>query len=124
MKKLTTILTAVAIATSGMALAQSTNSSVQDTARANQPSAKQAMEAEMELQKNKPSKTVTEQEKQMPKYRPSSKDTMQAQMDLQRNKPSRPVDKNAKAPPRPNVSKMTLEEKEALRKEVSKEAKP
>ena len=124
MKKLMTILAAAAIATSGMALAQSTDSSAQDTGKPNRPSAREAMEAEMQLQRNKPSKTVTEQDKEIPKYRPSSKDTMQAQMDLQKNKPSRPVDTSAKAPPRPNVSKMTTAEREELRKEVSKEAKP
>ena len=122
MKHLTTLLAAAALAASGLAMAQSTGSSAPDTAI--RPTAKEAMQAEMDLQKNKPSKTVTEQQKQLPTYRPAAKDAMQAEMDLQKNKPSKPVDKNAKVPPPPNISKMTLEEKEALRKEVSKEAKP
>lgn len=124
MKCLWTLLAAAAIAVSGLAMAQSTGSPAPDPAKATRPTAKEAMQAEMDLQKNKPSKAVSEQEKQLPAYRPAPRDAMQAEMDLQKNKPSKPVDKNAKAAPRPNISKMTLEEKEALRKEVSKEARP
>jgi hypothetical protein len=46
-------------------------------------------------------------------------------MMLQANKPSRKVDKTAKASaPIKSISKMTSEERAALRKEVVKEAKP
>ena len=120
MKTLVTAISVLALAAgSTCALAQtSTDSSTQ-------PSGKDAMQQQMDLQKNKPSKTVTEADKAKPKNRPGGQAAMQSQMDLQKNKPSKPVDKNAKAAePRPNASKMTPEERAAYRKDVVKEAKP
>jgi hypothetical protein len=101
------------------ALAQSKDEAKSDPQR---PTAKEAMESQMELQKNKPSKPV---DKTTPKHRPGGHAGMQSQMDLQKNKPSKSVDKNAKAAePRPDASKMTPEERAAFRKDVVKEAKP
>lgn len=120
MKTLLSIVTAVAFTVVGnQAIAQSSGTTAPDAQR---PTGKEAMEAQMELQKNKPSKKV---DKTAPKYRPGGEAAMQAQMDLQKNKPSKKVDKTAKAAgPRPNASKMTQEERDAFRKDVVKDAKP
>jgi hypothetical protein len=120
MKTLLGIVTAAALALGAAgALAQSKDASTTDAQR---PTSKEAMDAQMELQKNKPSKPV---DKSKPKHRPGGQAGMESQMNLQANKPSKPVDKNAKAAePRPNASKMTPEERAAFRKDVVKEAKP
>jgi len=111
MNKLLTGLTAVAFALgAATAMAQATAPAT-DADKAARPSGKEAMESQMNLQKNKPSKTVTEAEKKTAKNRPGGEAAMQSQMELQKNKPSKPVDKNAKAAPRPNASKMTPEER-------------
>jgi hypothetical protein len=91
---------------------------------ATKPTGKDAMDSQMQLQKNKPSKTVSEADKAHPKSRPGGQAAMESQMSQQRNKPSPKVDKNAKAPPRPDASKMTPEERAAYRKDVVKDAKP
>jgi len=114
----TTITAAVFVLGTAVAVAQSTAPSTDPQ----KPTGKEAMDSQMELQKNKPSKPVN---KNTPKYKPSSQAAMQSQMDLQKNKPSKAVDKNAKAAgPRPDASKMTPEERAAYRKDVVKEAKP
>jgi hypothetical protein len=120
MKTLLCIVTATALALGAPGtLAQSKDAATTDAQR---PTAKEAMDAQMELQKNKPSKPV---DKSAAKHRPGGKAGMESQMTLQANKPSKPVDKNAKAAePRPNASKMTPEERAAFRKEVVKDAKP
>jgi len=120
MKTLVTMMTAAALVLGASAtLAQSTDKSTTDPAK---PTGKEAMESQMQLQKNKPSKPV---DKTTPKHKPSSEAAMQSQMELQKNKPSKPVDKNAKAAgPKPDASKMTPEERAAFRKDVVKESKP
>ena len=120
MKTLLSIVTVVAFAVvASQATAQSSSTNTADPQR---PTAKESMDAQMELQKNKPSKKV---DKSAPKYRPSSEAAMQSQMDLQKNKPSKKVDKTAAAAgPRPNASKMTQDERDAYRKDVVKDAKP
>jgi len=101
-----------------------TLAAAQSTDPAAKPSGKDAMDSQMQLQKNKPSKTVTEADKAHPKTRPGGEAAMESQMNAQKNKPSPKVDKNAKAPPKPNASKMTQEERDAYRKDVVKDAKP
>jgi hypothetical protein len=96
----------------------------QSTDPAAKPTGKDAMDAQMQLQKNKPSKAVTEADKAHPKTRPGGEAAMESQMSAQKNKPSPKVDKNAKAPPKPDASKMTPEERAAYRKDVVKDAKP
>jgi hypothetical protein len=123
MKKLVTLLIAAAFAAAGgLALAQSTDTPKSDADKAKM-TGKDAMESQMNLQKNKPSRTPTEAEKAMPKNKPTGKEAMQSQMDLQKNKPAKKV-KNENVPPPPNVSKMTPEERAKLRKEVVEGAKP
>ena len=125
MNKLVRIFPAIAFSLCGTwALAQSTTTPTPDASTTTRPTGKEAMESQMNLQKNKPSKTLTEEEKKAAKARPGGQAAMQSQMDLQKNKPSKPVDKNAKAPPRPNASKMTPEERAEFRKDVVKDAKP
>lgn len=122
MNKLVLVISTAAFALTGAwALAQSTDSSSQD--KSARPTGKDAMQQQMDLQKNKPSRTVTEKEKQSPKYRPGGKDAMQSQMDMQKNKPSKAV-KNEKTSPKVNASKMTPEERAEFRKDVVKESKP
>ena len=124
MKNLVMLILAAVLAMSGTwALAQSTDQAAQDAAKAAKPTGKEAMDAQMNLQKNKPSKTVSEKEKQSPKYRPGGKEGMDAQMNMQKNKPSKAV-KNANVAPKPDASKMTPEERAQYRKDVVKEAKP
>jgi hypothetical protein len=120
MKTLICIFTAAWFALGASAsFAQSNDASSAATQR---PTGKEAMDSQMQLQKNKPSKAV---DKSTPKSRPSAETTMQSQMDLQKNKPSKNVDKNAKAAgPRPDARTMTTEERAAFRKDVVKEAKP
>jgi hypothetical protein len=118
MKTFATLVCGIVLACAGsLAAAQSTDP-------ATKPTGKEAMDAQMQLQKNKPSKTVTEAEKAHPKTRPGGQAGMESQMNLQKNKPSPKVDKNAKAPPKPDASKMTPEERAAYRKDVVKDAKP
>ena len=125
MKNLVTFLCATVLAVAGSStLAQTANTAPPDTSNATKPTGKEAMDAQMNLQKNKPSKTPTEAEKKTAKSRPGGQAGMQSQMDMQKNKPSKPVDPNAKAPPRPDASKMTPEERAAFRKDVVKESKP
>jgi hypothetical protein len=124
MKNLVMLISAAVLAMSGTwALAQSTDQAAQDAAKAARPTGKEAMDAQMNLQKNKPSKAVSDKDKQSPKYRPGGKDAMESQMTMQKNKPSKPV-KNVNVPPKPDASKMTPEERAQFRKDVVKEAKP
>ena len=125
MKNLATFLCAAVLAVAGSStLAQTADTTPADASKATRPTGKEAMDAQMNLQKNKPSKTVTEADKKVAKSRPGGQAGMQSQMDLQKNKPSKPVDPHAKAPPRPDASKMTPEERAAFRKDVVKDAKP
>jgi hypothetical protein len=118
MKTLHTLICGIVLTGAGsLATAQSTDPAAK-------PAGKDAMDAQMQLQKNKPSKTTTEAEKAHPKARPGGQAAMESQMNAQKNKPSPKVDKNAKAPPRPDASKMTPEERAAYRKDVVKDAKP
>ena len=82
------------------------------------------MDSQMQMQKNKPSKPVSDADKATPKHRPGGKAGMDSMHANQQFKGSKPVDKNAKAPPRPDASKMTPEERAAYRKDVVKDAKP
>ena len=109
----------------GIALAgASTLAAAQSADPATKPTGQEAMDAQMQLQKNKPSKATTDAERAHPKTRPGGQAGMESQMNLQKNKPSPKVDKNAKAPPKPDASKMTPEERAAYRKDVVKDAKP
>lgn len=122
MNKLHTLLCGIVLAGAGtLTMAQSTAQSPDPAAK---PTGKDAMDAQMQLQKNKPSKTVTDAEKAHPKTRPGGQAAMESQMNVQKNKPSPQVDKTAKAPPRPDARKMTPEERAAYRKDVVKDAKP
>jgi hypothetical protein len=128
MNKLVTLASAAALAiVSAFAVAQSTDSSTtQDASKATKPAkpnSKELMESQMNMQKGKPSKTVTQKEKQMPKYRPTAKDSMESQMNMQKGKPS-PAVKNQTYADKPNASKMTPEERAEFRKDVVKDAKP
>jgi hypothetical protein len=124
MKKLVTFISAAALATiATLAPAQSTDASAQDAAKPAKPTSKELMDSQMEMQKGKPSKTVTEKEKKMPKYRPTAKDSMESQMNMQKNKPS-PAVKNKTYSEKVDASKMTPEERAKFRKDVEKEAKP
>jgi hypothetical protein len=124
MKNLVMLVSAAVLAMSGTwALGQSTDQAAQDAAKATRPSGKETMDAQMNMQKNKPSKAVSDKDKQSPKYRPGGKDAMESQMSMQKNKPSKQV-KNEKVAPRPDASKMTPEERAQFRKDVVKEAKP
>jgi hypothetical protein len=125
MKRAATLFAAVLAVYATGALAQSTDATTPDATKATRPTAKESMDAQMNLQKNKPSKTPTTAEKSSPKYRPGGKEGMDAQMNLQKNKPSKAVDKNAKAQaPMKDVREMTPEEKAQVRKDVVKDAKP
>ena len=125
MKTLVTFLCATVLAVAGTStLAQTADTTTPDASKAARPTGKEAMDAQMNMQKNKPSKAVTEADKKTPKSRPGGQAGMQSQMDMQKNKPSKPVDPNAKAPARPDASKMTPEERAAFRKDVVKDAKP
>jgi len=124
-KRIVTLLSFAAFSlAAASALAQSTTPPAPDADKAARPTGKDAMDAQMNLQKNKPSKTPTEAEKKIPKSRPGGEAAMSSQMEMQKNKPSKPVDKNAKAAPRPDASKMTPEERAEYRKDVVKESKP
>ena len=123
MKKLVTSLAAISfVLAGGLALAQSTDTPKSDADKAKM-TGKDAMESQMNLQKNKPSRTPTAEEKAMAKNKPTSKEAMQSQMELQKNKPSKKV-KNQNVPPKPDASKMTPEERAKYREEVVKGAKP
>jgi len=125
MKSIVSLAGSVALAcAASWALAQSTTDPAQDAAKATKPTGQEAMESQMQLQKNKPSKTMTDADKAKAKHRPGGAAGMQSQMDLQKNKPSKPVDKTVKVAPRPDASKMTPEERAAYRKDVVKESKP
>jgi hypothetical protein len=63
-------------------------------------------------------------DKSAPKNRPGGKAGMQMYEDQQMPKGSKPVDKTAKAPPRPDASKMTVEEQQEYRQEHQKDMKP
>jgi len=127
MKRLLAIVTATALSLgiSG-ALAQSTDTAKTDADKAvTKPTGKEAMQQQMDLQKNKPSKAVSEKEKASPKYRPGGQAGMESQMELQKNKPSKKVKNDtAKIEPKPDASKMTPEERAKYREEVVKGAKP
>jgi len=123
-KTFMTFVSVAALAMLGnLAHAQSTDSSAQDASKAAKPSGKELMDSQMNMQKGKPSKAVTEKEKQTPKYRPTAKDSMDAQMNMQKNKPSPPV-KNKTYADKPHARKMTPEERAEFRKDVVKESKP
>ena len=122
MKTFHTLICGIVLAGAGtLATAQST---AQSTDPAAKPTGKDAMYSQMQLQKNKPSKTVTDAEKAHPKTRPGGQAGMESQMNAQKNKPSPQVDKTAKAPPKPDARTMTPEERAAYRKDVVKDAKP
>ena len=116
------IATALFALSTGAALAQSTDTGKSDADKAKM-TGKDAMESQMNLQKNKPSRTPTAEEKAMAKNKPTGKEAMQSQMELQKNKPSKKV-KNTNVPPKPDASKMTPEERAKYREEVVKGAKP
>lgn len=123
MKKLVASIAAVAFAlATGLALAQSTDTPKPDADKAKM-TGKDAMESQMNMQKNKPSRTPTAEEKAMKKNLPGGKAGMESEMELQKNKPSKPV-KNTKVPEKIDASKMTPEERAKYREEVVKGAKP
>jgi hypothetical protein len=132
MKLLIAVLSGASLALGGAAaFAQSS-----DTTKA--PDAKAEAKAKKKQQFDQTHKAMQEQstssaagaapgantDKTVPKDRPGGKAGMQMQMDQQMYKGSKPVDKTAKAPPKPNASKMTVEEQQKLRQERQGEMKP
>ena len=112
------------------AVAQSTEAGHSNAANANRAKAAEDFAVKekflQDLSRSSASGTgATKPATEAPKFTPSGKEMAETMRSNQTFKGSKPVDKNAKATaPMKSISKMTLEERAQLRKEVVEGAKP